>query len=613
MCGICVILRPGQLIDRSEIGAMTASLSHRGPDGQGILLRDSLALGHRRLSIIDPEGGAQPMSSDDQTIHLTYNGEIYNFMQLRKELEHFGHRFRTNCDTEVLLRSYEQWGRDCVLHLRGMFAFAIADERKKELFLARDHFGIKPLVYAESHGLFACASELNALKTLTDFPRDLDLTALDQYLWLQYIPAPRTIYQHAKKLPPAHRMTVGFDGCIRSVDRYWMAKNNVESPPRTEEQWTDALENVLQESVQTHLVSDVPFGSFLSGGVDSTAVTMYMSGHLKGQHKKTFSIGYKEEGFNELPFALIAAKKCDTDHHSAVIGPDIFSLLPSIVSHCGEPFGDSSILPTYAVSKLAREHVTMVLSGDGGDEMFAGYNTYIGWMNALAKKSHPDQSGLFQLLVQVFTNKHSRNEQLETWLGLIEYLSCGWRTRLWKKDYQSHVQSKLPLFEELFARTKSGSSIERVQSMDLQTYLPFDILAKVDAASMMHGLEVRTPFVDLRVQEFASQLPPGLRMRRNEKGEWQGKYLLKKLMERYFPADFVHRKKMGFALPAAEWFGVGGAWRSVIQQKLLDPHALIARYFDQSVVRELLEKGMTGPIWTLLVLEEWLKQEGESM
>lgn len=561
---------------------MTDALRHRGPDGEGVWLRGGVALGNRRLAIIDPETGKQPMGNEDGTIWVSFNGEVYNFRELRDILLQKGHIFRTQSDTEVIVHAYEEWGKKCVERFRGMFAFCIADTRKQCLFLARDPFGIKPLVYFQWGGCFACASELQALKVLEEFPLALDIPALDQYLWLQYIPAPQTIFKRVKKLPPAHRMTVGFDGVVEGPERYWDAQF-LPDQDRSEEGWLQELDAVLRDSVRAHLIADVPFGAFLSGGVDSSTVVRYMREALQ-QPVKTFTIGFDEEEYSEHTFAAQAAQCMQTEHFVDTVRPDILEMLPELVRHYGEPFGDSSALPTFAVAKLAREHVPMVLSGDGGDEALGGYQAYIHWME------RPDL------------------QTVDRWISLMQYLPRDWRMRLWREEYRHVVQERHEIFTQGFQRTKGLSPLHRVQDIDRRTYLPFAILTKVDIASMMHGLEVRTPLLDVRVWDVVSRIPEGMNMREVVKGKWEGKLLLKKLLERWYTSDLVRRRKTGFGVPLARWFAEGGAYRRQLEERLLDPSSPLTEYFDMSVVRELLLKNFTGPLWLLLFLDEWLRQ-----
>jgi asparagine synthase (glutamine-hydrolysing) len=589
---------------------MTSALKHRGPDGEGFWVEKNIALGHRRLSIIDLLSGKQPMCNEDGTIWITFNGEIYNFLELRSDLSEKGHLFKTKSDTEVIVHAYEEWGDECVNRLRGMFAFAMVDRKNGRIFLARDHLGIKPLFYYVDDVSFAFASEIQALKTIKGARFDLDLQGIDQYLCLQYIPAPRTVYNQVKKLPPAHRMSIRFDGKIADPEPYW----NINFSPdyrKSPDEWLEELDSVIQESVKSHLISDVPFGAFLSGGIDSSTIVAYMSQILE-KPVKTFSIGFKEEDYNELHYAEIAAKRFGTEHYSEIVKPDALGILPRLVQNYGEPFGDSSAIPTYYVSQLARRHVTMVLSGDGGDELFAGYNSYSAWLNHIRDKTSLIKRILYPIAHKIRPARYpgiQRNEaSLENWKLFVQYLSNADRRRLWRREHQSLAGAPIAPFEADFKRAEKFTYANRVQYMDIKNYLPYDILTKVDVASMANSLEVRTPYVDKKVVEFAATIPEKINIRMFSKGGWKGKLLLKKLAGKYFPRDFIDRKKMGFGVPIKEWISVNGGWRGEVNERLLSKSSVLLEYFEPLAIQDLLEKNHAGPIWLLLFLEEWLKQ-----
>ncbi len=384
MCGIVGLLRfDAQTADYDTVAPLIKALVHRGPDDEGLIVRGPAILGHTRLSIIDLEGGRQPLANEDETVWITYNGEIYNYRELREYLEAKGHIFRTKSDTEVIVHAYEQWGDSCVEYFRGMFAFAILDLRVRRFFLGRDHFGIKPLYYLRTNTFFAFASEIQVLRLLPDVDWTLDLGAIDEYLRLRYIPAPKTIYCNVQKMLPAYRLSVTFDGKCSPPEEYWQ----LEFRPnfrRSQEDTLEELDEVVRDSVRAHLVADVPFGAFLSGGVNSSTIVAYMA-EILGRPIATFSIGFDETGFDELPYARQAANIWHTEHQEEIVKPAALSILPQLVQNYGEPFGDHSAIPTYYVSRLARSRVTMVLSGDGGDECFAGYeDTYGRWVEHIA-------------------------------------------------------------------------------------------------------------------------------------------------------------------------------------------------------------------------------------
>ncbi|MDE3156786.1 MAG: asparagine synthase (glutamine-hydrolyzing), partial [Acidobacteriota bacterium] len=448
MCGIAGLLcTDGMPAPRPIVDGMTAALAHRGPDGSGVTLRGAAGLGHRRLAIIDPASGAQPLSNEDGRLWITFNGEIYNYRDLRTDLEAHGHRFRTQSDTEVVVHAYEQWGAAAVPRLRGMFAFGIVDERDGHLFLARDPLGIKPLYYAQTPTLTAFASELQALRPVPGLDWTLDIRAIDQYLRLQYIPAPRTVYAHVRKLPPAHTLRIEFDGHTQGPREYWQIRFQPEFR-RTEREWLDALDEVLRRSVRAHLVADVPFGAFLSGGLDSSAVVAYMAQELDAP-VETFSIGFEEQDFTELHYAEQAARRWQTHHHAEIVRADCLELLPALVRHYGEPFGDSSALPTFLVSRMARGAVPMVLSGDGGDEAFGGYNDYGTWRRWLRQDDQPiwKQHG--------FPSRPT----LETWLTLKQQTAPETRCALWRPELRAVTNQPIATLEEAWRRARGATPV----------------------------------------------------------------------------------------------------------------------------------------------------------
>jgi asparagine synthase (glutamine-hydrolysing) len=606
MCGIAGYIDLKKNADENVIKKMTDAIDHRGPDGFGHKLFDNVAIGHRRLSIIDIATGSQPMSDLKGDVWITFNGEIYNYLELRNELASYGYNFKTNSDTEVIIYAYEKWGEKCLLRLRGMFAFAIADTIKKKLFIARDHFAIKPLYYYQSDGIIAFGSELQQFKELPGFDASIDLNAIDQYLWLQYIPAPLTVFKAIKKLQAAHFITIDFNGLISDQQKYWdldFSKKQI----KTQGEWLEATDAVIKQSVKAHLVSDVPFGAFLSGGIDSSLIVQYMSGLLE-KKVDTFSIGFEEEDFNELKYSEQVAKKFNTNHHTEVVKPDALSILPKLVKHYGEPYGDSSCIPTYYVCELAKKHVTMVLSGDGGDEAFAGYGSYLSWLKYMPLNHRTGiKKVLYPLQEKLFPARYPKQDTLDNWIRHIAYLDNNWRSRLWKSDFTQYI-SKCPTgFEKIFDHTKNFSLANKVQYMDMKTYMTFDILKKVDIASMIHSLEVRTPLIDKDVWEFAATIPEEFNIN-NKSGEWRGKLLLKELMLKNFPEKFVHRKKQGFAVPLSKWFANEGELNTLLQDRLLSEDSLLNNYFNHDTIRELINKNHTGGLWLILFLEEWLSQ-----
>lgn len=608
MCGITGLLNFKEPINPKVIEAMTASLFHRGPDGDGIWVKDNIAIGHRRLAIIDLATGQQPLCNEDETVWVTFNGEIYNYLDLREQLLAAGHQFRTKSDTEVIVHAYEEWGDACVEKFRGMFAFGIVDLNEQRLFLARDQIGIKPLYYLNTPDCFAFASELQALRQIP-VNLNIDIQAIDQYLWLQYIPAPKTIFQQIRKLPPAHRISITLDGKLSDSQEYWQLDFNPDKQ-KTETEWLEEFDFILRESVKAHLVSDVPFGAFLSGGVDSSATVAYMS-QLLDQPIKTFSIGFEEKEFSELKYAEVPANLWQTEHHTEIVQLESLDvLLPKLVKHYGEPFGDSSAIPTYYVSKMARQHVTMVLSGDGGDECFAGYNTYKNWMAWL----NQDEKPLWKRLAYPFAHwlkperYPSRTPELASWFRYMTQISSDTRYQLWRKEYHSIVNQPIEAFTQETLKTKNYGWSQKAQYFDMKTYLPGSILTKVDVASMMNSLEVRPPIIDINVFEFAATIPQSLNIARNVEGDWEGKLLFKKLLSRYYDKEFLHRPKMGFSTPIEKWFSQNGDYRGFLEERFLSTDSKLQQYFKPEMLKTLLKQKATQPLWLLLFLDEWLSQ-----
>lgn len=608
MCGICGILETkGAPVEEAVLRSMTNALAHRGPDGEGVHLQGPVGLGHRRLAIIDPEYGAQPMCNEDRSVWVTYNGEIYNFKEIRSELQKYGHVFRTKSDTEMVVHAYEEWGKDCLKRFRGMFAFAVADFRCRELFLARDPLGIKPLYYFFNGTTFMFASEIQALRAVSGMEWSIDLQAVDHYLYLQYIPAPRTIFNHMYKLRPAHFLTVPFSGSPTTPERYWQLR--FQPVVRKEADLLAELDHILRQSVNMHLISDVPFGALLSGGIDSTAMVGYMS-QVCEQPVKTFSIGFEESELNELPYARQVAERWGTEHHEEIVRPDGLAILPELVRHYGEPFGDASAVPTYYVGRLARRHVPMVVSGDGGDEAFGGYNTYGQWLRWLGKVGMSAwKKSLFPMATSLFPKRWPRREPLlENWLGFIQYIGPAWRRRLWRPEFRAASIRPLETMIEAFTETAGCDALQTVQYMDLMTYLPYAILTKVDVASMMNSLEVRTPIVDIRVMEFAATIPSSAKMAQTGPGQPEGKLVLKKLLRQYFPDSFLQRPKQGFGIPMRNWFGGEGQVHTAVKERLLHSQSTLHDWFDKEALAALIKSKNTAAVWLLLFLEEWLRQ-----
>src|SRR6266436_6606256 len=619
MCGIAGIAdQSGRPVDGALLQAMTAVQAHRGPDGEAIVCRGAAGLGHRRLAIIDLATGDQPMASDDGRLWIVFNGEIYNFRELRRELEAAGARFRTQSDTEVILRAYEADGPACVSRLRGMFAFAILDERARRLVLARDRAGIKPLVYAWNGQRLLFASEIKGILEDTTVARDLDLDALGQYLTFHYVPSPRTIFRSIRKLPPASTLVLSLDGGEPVVSQYWSLRFEPNSRV-TEREWVERLRAELADAVQCHMISDVPIGAFLSGGVDSSTVVALMA-QASSAPIRTFSIGFDEADFDELRFARQVAARYGTDHYELVVKPAALDVLPKLAWHLDEPFADSSAIPTYYVAKITREHVTVALSGDGGDETFAGYRRY-----ARAQQLHERfDRGVGRLarpllaLAGRMLPVEARGQAYAELLGaggLGRYLRLvsyeRWRTagRLLSGDLAAvgRAAGDVALFRRLASEAGARDYVSTLQHLDIQTYLPDDILTKVDRTSMAVSLEARVPLLDHVLMEFVATIPSTFKLRNGT-----GKHLLKRAMLRSLPAEILTRPKMGFGVPLGTWFNA--ELRDMTRDILLSPTARQRGIFRPAEVERVLRvhdsgrRDCSARLWALVCFELWIRQ-----
>lgn len=625
MCGLVGIFdssgrRP---IDRHLLQTMTDSLAHRGPDGQGFHVADGIGLGHRRLSIIDLAGGQQPMYNEDGRVGVVYNGEIYNFKALAQELRDLGHRFRSVCDTEVIVHAWEEWGTDCVKRFRGMFAFALWDSRRETLFLARDRLGIKPLYHALlPDGRLLFGSELKALLCAPNLARRLDIQAIEDYFAYGYVPDPKTIYDTVRKLPPAHTLMWQRGAPSPTVSQYWEIR--FEANPRMKE--ADAcveLRERIGEAVQIRLMADVPLGAFLSGGVDSSSVVAMMAQCSDGA-VNTCSITSDVPEFDEGAYAAQVARHLGTRHRTGEASVDCFELIELMSTFYDEPFADSSSMPTYQVCRLARENVTVALSGDGGDEAFAGYRRYR-WHHyeELVRGSLPRalRNPLFSLLGRFYpkldwaprplraksTLQALARDSVEGYFDSVSILDDRLRRRLFSERLRRDLQGyhARQLLEQVTKDAPVEHHLDRVQYADMKTYLPGDILTKVDRASMATSLEVRVPLLDHKLLEWAATLPPDFRLRARE-----GKYLLKKAMETHLPREVLYRQKMGFCIPLARWFR--GPLRSIVRGRLLGGMLQEVDLFDMSFVDRLLDEHCSGVsdhsalIWALLMFESFL-------
>jgi len=623
MCGICgTIYRDRErIVAQDEMQAMSSLLSHRGPDDSGIYLKGNVGLAHRRLSIIDlTPAGHQPMPNEDESVWIVFNGEIYNYQDIRRELLARGHRFRSNTDTETIIHLYEDKGDDCVQDLRGMFAFAIWDAKKRRLFCARDRVGKKPFVYAHTgEGLFF-ASEIKSLLACSSLDKKLDYSALHHYLTYQYVPSPLSIFAIIKKLPPGHVLI--YEDDTMTVKRYWNLsyRNKLRLPSL--EDYGKRLEELFEEAVRIRLRSDVPLGAFLSGGIDSSLVVAMMQ-RLMNQPVKTFSIGFKEAAYDELAFARMAARQYQTDHHEFVVKPDALSILPQLVWHYNEPFADSSAIPTYYVSKMTREHVTVALNGDGGDESFAGYERYVADKLADYYRYVPPfiRDGIFQKVINCLpysTNRKSFVRRLKRFIKGISEVPERRYVR-WICFFDNEMKRDLytPSFDALtkatdsvdltvgwYGRSDAEAFIDRTLFVDVMSYLPEDLLVKVDIATMAHSLEARSPFLDHKLMEFAASLPDDLKLRGIE-----SKYLLKHTLCGMIPRPIVQRKKMGFGVPLDMWFR--NDLKEMAYDVLLAKKCTERGYFKPESLQKLLDEHASERydhsyrIWALLFLEMW--------
>ncbi|MFL5697529.1 MAG: asparagine synthase (glutamine-hydrolyzing) [Ktedonobacteraceae bacterium] len=612
MCGIAGFIdrersrdSAGQLIE-----GMCKAIRHRGPDDQGVWVGDGAALGMRRLSIIDLAGGHQPIFNEEQNILIVFNGEIYNYGEIQKELQERGHNFTTNCDTEAIVHAYEEYGDDCVKHLRGMFTFAIWDRKRQRLLAARDRFGKKPLSYYWDGQKLIFGSEIKSILE-AGIPREINSIALDEYLVYRYVPTPNTLFKDISKLPAAH-ILIYEDGQV-STRRYW----DLPFTPTCRDDEATAIERtlaLLKDAVQVRLMSEVPLGAFLSGGVDSSVVVGLMSS-MMSQPVKTFSIGFEEDDYSELSYAQQVAKHFGTDHHEFFVRPELVSVLPQLAWAYVDPFGDASMLPTYYVSKLAREHVTVVLTGDGGDEIFGGYTHYgrelsitripgfihslLGYGSVLMPNGMRGKKRLRNLLHDHATRcVHA---------GML--FPDDSRSSMYSSEYFTHVRDNDP-FERQIGEYRRASHLDittQMQYVDARTYLTDDILVKVDKASMFNSLETRAPMLDQHLVEYVSSLPSTLRVRNGTL-----KYLLKKMAADLLPAEILARPKQGFGVPIKHWFR--GGLTTYASDMLDSSRARQRGIFQPEFIRNLLKAhantklvNHSEAIWALLCLELWFQ------
>jgi len=620
MCGITgkINFHAGQKINEFELKEMSDSLYERGPDDQGFYINQNIGLGFRRLNIIDLSTGHQPLSNEDGSIWIVFNGEIYNYKELQETLIKQGHKFRTKSDTETIVHLYEQHGVECLQYLRGMFAFSIWDNNRKQLFCARDRFGIKPFYYYLDTNKFVFGSEIKAILKSAEIDKTISYDALDSYFTFGYITGDLSIYKNIKKLQPAHYLLFSQNTNSVCIRRYW----DIDFEPdyaKPEEQWMQEIEASFSQSVKLHMISDVPLGAFLSGGIDSSSVVAMMAKN-SDRPIKTFSIGFKEQKFNELKFAREVASKYGCEHHEQIVEAESISLLPKLVQKYDEPFADASSIPTYYVSKLAREFVTVVLSGDGGDELFAGYDKYIKINQLHSSPFHFTNfktnqllwGTAYKLIPQSMPGKGLSYLLSQSKDYAAAYLSI-WtkdeRKKLLLNDYVIGYEKGSELFKEEILKKENSQTdfISKIQSLDMKTYLVDDVLTKVDRSSMMNSLEVRVPMLDHKFAELSFKIPSNLKF--NGKSQ---KYIFKKAMKPFLPPNILNHPKQGFSIPLTHWFKKD--LKEYVHDSLLSDSSYSSKHLNKEFIRSTImnsqngKRDLTAKVWSLIFFEEWLRQ-----
>lgn len=620
MCGICgIVHRKSDFpVESRDIQNMCDVIKHRGPDDEGQFVHQNVGIGMRRLSIIDLSTGAQPIFNEDRSMAIVFNGEIYNHAQLRHELQAKGHSFVTKTDTEAILHAYEEFGVDCVERLNGMFGFAIWDGRKNRLFVARDRIGIKPLYYYCDDEQFVFGSELKSIVQVDTVPREIEPRALDTFLTFEYIPSPYSIFKHVFKLPPGHWLL--YENGDVKIRQYWQLEyhRSQASQPHIEE----TLQELLQDAVDIRLMSDVPLGAFLSGGLDSSSIVAMMC-RASSDRVKSFSIGFDDSTYNELPFARTIANHFGTEHFEEIITPDVSSLTEKILWMLDEPFGDFSVFPTYLVSQMARKNVTVVLSGDGGDELLAGYDTYIAQQVARRYAKLPAflRNGAIEPIVNAlpptdkkkgFINKSRRfveGARLPAELQHVRwmiFLQQAEKELLYSSDFRQSLlgYDAHGFIREYFQHVTTGEPLDEQEYVDIKTYLVDDILVKVDRMSMANSLEARVPFLDHRFVEFAATIPSHLRLHKK-----RTKHILKESLRDVLPMQIIERGKEGFSIPIKNW--VKQELKPMMLDALSERNVKDKGYFDPVFVNRLVQEHLSGRenhshrLWALMVFHMW--------
>lgn len=597
---------------------MGGSLIHRGPDGEGFYVDGPVGLAHRRLSIIDLSTGQQPMFSRDRNYCIVYNGELYNFREIKSLLVKKGYNFQTQSDTEVIIYAFQEWKEKCLNMLRGMFSFVIWDKSRQTLFAARDRVGIKPFYYYHDHTRFIFGSEIKAILQDKSIDRSLDLSALCEYLQYGYVPSPKTIYSKIFKLPPAHYLSVkageGSHSMPSAPQPYWHLRFEPNTGKK-ESDWLEETASTLSESVKLHMISDVPIGAFLSGGVDSSAVSVFMAKFT--DHLKTFTVGLTEEGYDESSYARYVADTIKSDHFEEIVTADhIEDLLPRLVWHYDEPFADSSSVPTYYISKVIRDHVTVALSGDGGDEVFAGYQRYGDILQyeeayesayGVGRIIRKGMKSISSIMPPGFVGKNYLSykslDPVKRYYGMVNVFSSDQIRRILPS--LSIPSYRTDLFSEYIGANSGNEFLSKIQNIDMHTYLPENCLTKVDRASMANSIEVRVPLLDHKLIELLAQIPSALRMKDLDK-----KHILKSVMLRHLSKEVLYRKKRGFSLPMKDWFRNNQAFSGHAVQTIVNSD-LIREYCDLKFIRQMIHEHMhtrknhSSRLWSLLFLSVW--------
>ena len=627
MCGITGIFdtRGTSDISRAVLQRMNDSQRHRGPDEGSLHTEPGVGLGHRRLSIIDIATGQQPLFNEDGSVVVIFNGEIYNYQQLIPELQALGHVFHTKSDTEVIVHAWESWGADCVKRFRGMFAFALWDRNQQTFFMARDRLGVKPMYYALlDDGTLLFGSELKSVLAHGGLRRDIDPQAVEEYFALGYVAEPRTIFKQAHKLSPAHSLTIRRGQPIPQPVAYWDVRFSLDNPISEADAQAELVVR-LKESVRLRMIAEVPLGAFLSGGVDSSAVVALMAG-LSETPVNTCSIGFDDPAFNESAFAQMVADRYQTNHRLEVVKSDDFDLIDTFARLYDEPYADSSAIPTYRVCQLARKHVTVALSGDGGDESFGGYRRYR--MHLMEERMraalpHSVRRPLFGALGKLYpkadwaprvfraktTFEGLARSSVQAYFHTVSILRDPMRDALFSAGFKTELAgySAQEVFNHHAAQAGTTDPLALIQYLDLKTYLVGDINTKVDRASMAHSLEVREPLMDHELVEWLASLPSGHKIHGQE-----GKYIFKKAMEPHLPHDVLYRPKMGFSVPLARWFR--GPLKQRVRDAVLGERLAATGWFDRNYLEHLVQAHQSGardysaPLWTLLMFEAFLRQ-----